>query len=274
MQADLDNGYTRIANEILEALARLDLSGREFRVAVAIMRKTYGFQKRVDWISLDQLSEITGIAKENVSRVVTALCLRKIIIKEGDGYTKKLGMNNKLKEWFEPEQIVKNDNGGAAKQQNVENDKLSNPTTDIVVSDNGHVEIDNGDVGFQQPQKKETITKEIFKEMFESLWKPWPKGFGNKGPKDKAEAEFLKIKPDRELFASMIRARDAQGADKAKRKAAGERFIPDFQHIERWLKNKRWTDELDDFTPAPAGSRHNDFDNRDYTAGVASDGTF
>ena len=38
-----ENGFTSIANEILEALARVDLPSYERRVVDVIIRKTWGF---------------------------------------------------------------------------------------------------------------------------------------------------------------------------------------------------------------------------------------
>ena len=40
--ADLDDGYTRIANELYDALIESDLSKNEQKVAHAICRCTYG----------------------------------------------------------------------------------------------------------------------------------------------------------------------------------------------------------------------------------------
>lgn len=247
-QADLDNGYTRIANEILDALALLDLSGREFRVLNAIIRRTYGFQKKVDWIALSQLVEMTGIAKENVSRILGGLQSKGIIIREGEGYTKKVGINTKLSEWCKVKTVVKSDNGDVAKRQNVDADKLSETTTPIVESDKTIVEIDNNHVGFRQPQKKkESITKEsITKERyvdFEKLWKSFDGRFGDKGAKKKANDEFDKIKPDNNLFDDMLRAVYEQTRDKELKNSQGQ-FCAPFQHVERWLKNRRWEDEI------------------------------
>jgi len=276
VQADLDNGYTRIANEILEALARLDLSGREFRVVNAIMRKTYGFQKRVDWISLDQLVELTGIAKENVSRVVTALCNRKIILKEGGGYTKKLGMNTKLNDWFHVEQIVENDNGDVAKRQIVEIDKLSETTTQIVEIDKGIVENDNGDVGFRQPQKKkETLPKEKKKNIYASLdFSGWPE---KPGEQVWTDWKSHRAKKQASVTQTVI---NAMGIELSKAHAAG--YSVDYclaqQQEAGWQGFKfDWLLNRNGIRGSPsqsAGKRHNDFENRDYTAGVTPDGTF
>ena len=39
----LENGYTRIADELLEALSAARLGGGHFRVVFAVMRLTYGY---------------------------------------------------------------------------------------------------------------------------------------------------------------------------------------------------------------------------------------
>lgn len=46
--ADLDDGYTRIANELLEAVMLAGLTQHQLLVFPAVMRKTYGFNK--NWI--------------------------------------------------------------------------------------------------------------------------------------------------------------------------------------------------------------------------------
>ncbi|BDY94197.1 hypothetical protein MUTS15_28540 [Escherichia coli] len=48
--ADLDDGYTRIANELLEAVMLAGLTQHQLLVFLAVMRKTYGFNK--NWIGL------------------------------------------------------------------------------------------------------------------------------------------------------------------------------------------------------------------------------
>ena len=43
-----ENGYTPIAHEILEALAKQLLSPDEWRILMIIFRKTYGWDKKED----------------------------------------------------------------------------------------------------------------------------------------------------------------------------------------------------------------------------------
>ena len=59
----LENGHTRLANEIMEALCRFRIPGVERQVLDAIIRKTYGWHKKKDAISLSQFVEMTGVTK-------------------------------------------------------------------------------------------------------------------------------------------------------------------------------------------------------------------
>ena len=78
-----ENGHTDIANEILEALCKINLSSYQSRILNAIFRKTYGWNKKSDWISNSQLVELTGLKKQHVSRALSELKKRNMIIREG-----------------------------------------------------------------------------------------------------------------------------------------------------------------------------------------------
>lgn len=68
-----ENGHVDIANEVLEALARFRLSGNEWQVLCVILRKTYGWQKKRDKISLSQISRMTGLSRSHVVHTVAKL---------------------------------------------------------------------------------------------------------------------------------------------------------------------------------------------------------
>lgn len=69
----LENGYARIANEIMLALARTKLSGREMRVLFAVIEQTYGRHRKAWWLSLGLLAERTGISRGNCGDIVKRL---------------------------------------------------------------------------------------------------------------------------------------------------------------------------------------------------------
>lgn len=69
----VENGYTRIATELLEALMRMDMPGAELRIALVVARKTYGWQKLKDQISLSQFCQETGMTRTRVIRAIKNL---------------------------------------------------------------------------------------------------------------------------------------------------------------------------------------------------------
>jgi len=75
----LENGYTRIANELLDALCRINLSPYESRCLLAIVRLTYGFQRKSAKLSFGQIAAQTDITRQNVNRTLKRLSGRKII---------------------------------------------------------------------------------------------------------------------------------------------------------------------------------------------------
>ena len=91
----LENGYTPIANEILEKLARLSLSSNQWQVLLVIIRKTYGFHKKVDYIANFQIGTATGLGKTVISRILRNLSDRHIITRKG----KIVGLQKNWGEW-------------------------------------------------------------------------------------------------------------------------------------------------------------------------------
>ena len=75
----IQDGYTRIANEILETLGSARLTTYQWNVLMVVIRKTYGFGKKMDQISLRQLSRATGMLPQHVARTLKSLVARNIL---------------------------------------------------------------------------------------------------------------------------------------------------------------------------------------------------
>lgn len=75
----LENGFTRIAHDILEALARTRIPGEARQVLDVILRKTYGYQKKADQIALSQFTLATGLKKPKVCRSISKLVSMNLI---------------------------------------------------------------------------------------------------------------------------------------------------------------------------------------------------
>lgn len=93
--ADTDDGYTRIANELLEAVMSADLTARQLKVALAIIRKTYGFGKKVDRITNTQIASMTGIHHTHVCTAKNEMIGMNIVIASGS----QIGINKVVSDW-------------------------------------------------------------------------------------------------------------------------------------------------------------------------------
>jgi phage replication O-like protein O len=88
--------YTQIPNVILDEMAK-DMGEAELRVVLAICRKTFGWHKVRDKISLSQLEEMTGLSRPGVLNGIEA-CTRKglvLRVKSGLSYTYELVITSK-----------------------------------------------------------------------------------------------------------------------------------------------------------------------------------
>jgi len=74
-----DGDFTRIANEILEQLAKIRLNGTQHAIVLVIWRYTYGFNRTSHELSLGFLEKATGINRKQIGRELTKLVERDII---------------------------------------------------------------------------------------------------------------------------------------------------------------------------------------------------
>lgn len=76
-----ENGYTKVANELLEEIVNTSLLGSEFQVLFAIIRRTYGFNKKQDVVSLSQFQKDTGLSRPTIVKTLKNLMARKMVVK-------------------------------------------------------------------------------------------------------------------------------------------------------------------------------------------------
>jgi phage replication O-like protein O len=75
----LEHGHLELANEIVESLARIRISGTEWQLLWVILRKTYGWRKKLDAIPLSQFQTFTGLSKPHIVRYLKKLLLKRVI---------------------------------------------------------------------------------------------------------------------------------------------------------------------------------------------------
>lgn len=85
-----ENGYTAIANEIMEVLARMRIPGEARQMLDVIIRKTYGYGKKEDTISTTQFMKFTGLSQSSIHHTRRRLLLAKLITVSKNGNSKIL----------------------------------------------------------------------------------------------------------------------------------------------------------------------------------------
>lgn len=94
-----DGGYTRVHNTILELLSKARLSSLELRIVLFVIRKTYGFQKTMDIISITQFEEC-GASRRKTIQAVQNLIRLKVLIREPAGQSFRYGFNKYAENWL------------------------------------------------------------------------------------------------------------------------------------------------------------------------------
>lgn len=100
-----ENGYTAIANEIMDQLIKTPIGKSDSQILFAIIRKTYGWNKKSDNISISQLMEMTECSRRAVIYAIQNLEAKRMILvvrKRGRGNINEvnhISFNKKYLEW-------------------------------------------------------------------------------------------------------------------------------------------------------------------------------
>ena len=78
----LENGYTKIADQILENTAKLKLNGTQLRIILIVWRYTYGFDRTETELSVTFIAKALGITKRPVQRELNALIQMGVLIEK------------------------------------------------------------------------------------------------------------------------------------------------------------------------------------------------
>lgn len=150
----LEHGFTRIANEILEELARTDMNGTQRRILDVIFRQTYGFQRKEHDLSLSFISKATGIHRMQIQRELTALIQRNIItITKAATFNKSrvLSFNKNYNSWLNSEQLANKLTVSESDNHTVS--ETANPTVSGLAN--------------QRKKDKETIKERDYKSIYD-----------------------------------------------------------------------------------------------------------
>ena len=95
----LENGYTRIANELLENLCK-EIGGKvQLRIVLYVLRFTYGFNKKMMPLNTSQISRTLDIDRPNCIRTIRKLVENNILLKEKYNGVYSIGINKDYEQW-------------------------------------------------------------------------------------------------------------------------------------------------------------------------------
>lgn len=100
--ADTEDGFMRVANELTDSLLMADLTARQLKVMLAIMRKTYGFNKPMDRLTNTQIAAMTGIHHTHICAAKRQLIERKFLIADGV----RIGVNKVVSQWISQDSLT------------------------------------------------------------------------------------------------------------------------------------------------------------------------
>lgn len=253
----LENGYTKLANELLDALIGAGLTARQWAVAMAIIRKTYGFNKKADEIGLSQLAAMTGIDKAHLSRTVRELEAAKVIRREAGTHGHSLSINKKHKQWELPKEQQKglpNQQPQLPKEQPKElpnKQPLLNEQPWGCQNSNGGV-AESATLGLLKEQPQNTYQKTTPKETlkrgaqareidpeFEEAWALYPKREGTNSRADALKAWDARVKAGVPI-ADLLAGTKRYAAYCTKEKKAGTQFV--MQAVRFFGKGEHYTE--------------------------------
>ena len=177
----IENGYTAVANEILDHLYKQPLNGTELKVIMCILRYTFGFQRKSHNLSATFIAKWGNCDLRTVKRALKKLQQDRVIIyinSEQRGVTAELMFNKDYEQWCTGGQNVtsgENDTGG----QNVTG-VVGKMTPELV--------------GKMTPKKIKKENKNIktkyYDDFFEKVWKSYPRKVGKSAVTQKTKKEL------------------------------------------------------------------------------------
>ncbi|ELY5941298.1 replication protein [Cronobacter malonaticus] len=235
--AELEDGYAKLSNMLLEAYAGADLTKRQFKVLLAILRKTYGWNKPMDRISDSQISEIAKLPVKRCNEAKLELVRMGLIKQQGGMF----GPNKNIDEWCIPQNegiSLKTGDKTSLKLRESYPSKQGDTKDTIQKKERQYKNTMPEQV--QAKQEKAPSRHEETDKAFENIF--WRAGMVKKG-KQKAISAFRsqfqewrkESRGTPEQFAQML------AEDIACRK--GKQFGFDNLHPATYLNGKRWNDD-------------------------------
>jgi phage replication O-like protein O len=227
----LENGFGRVANELLEALALVKLNMQESKFIFYLLRMTYGWgQTFVPW-SNKAFCVGTALTRQNVNSTKRRLKSRKIVL-EQEG---KVRLNKDYEQWLSPDTLHK---GVVQTDYTCSPDRLQ--TVVHVDYKNPRKRKPNTDaLGGKERKEK----KDIYSERFLEVWKRYPKGTGKFKAWEAYKSHVMKNhQVSHEVLVDLLEKRLPEMLAKIK-EDGHDQYI---KACSVWINSRPWDDDRSD----------------------------
>lgn len=183
----LEDGHVQIANELYEAIILSPLTLREMRVVMAVIRLTYGWNRKQARVTSGLLAKLTGLHSSRVAKVLSGLIEKRVILRHG-GSRSPISINKHYTEWLldagkHAPPAAKTERAESAQNEQSESAQNEPPSKDR--KDINPLTTFEGGACAPKPAPKPKAKAKGYPEEFEACWKEYPKREGS-NPKPKA----------------------------------------------------------------------------------------
>jgi len=95
----LEHGFTRIANELLEAITVYPFNATELKIVLCLIRRTYGWKKKMEIISYGTIAKDINADIRYVKRLIRHLAEGRVVFKQKLGRQNLMGLNKNYRLW-------------------------------------------------------------------------------------------------------------------------------------------------------------------------------
>ncbi|WP_221078506.1 replication protein [Providencia rettgeri] len=233
----------RQVKKYMMSISNQYLTYRQYRIIDAIIDKTCGWHKDFDRITNTQITEMIKLHHTHVSKEISELIERKILIKQGN----KVGINKNINEWIlefsqNSQTLAKSANKSLAKTANEDKPNQLNTIDTYSIDNKDNKNTMSEEVrSTDEKSNSEPTKQDPFIEPFEKIF--WIAGMRKVG-KDKSKTAFKsKFKEWRKETGGSIDEFAKFLADDIQCRLRTQQFGFDKMHPTTYLNGSRWTDE-------------------------------
>jgi len=227
-----ENGFTPIANEIMEALAKHRIPGEQRQVLDIILRRTYGWKKKEDAISLKQFVEGTGgMKKASICRAISGLQDRNLVHVSKNA--NKLASTYQFNKYYSTWKTISKKANVSKKANETLAKKL--PSKEIYKRKKEYTASDDAEHEYFLTKKK----KKMNGKRLESFTRFWDAFNYKKGKAEAADAWLDIPQLTQSIVDQIVQAAKLESKNRPAIIASGK--TP--KMAQGWITGRRWEDE-------------------------------